>query len=62
MGQIDSCRRGGGWGDLMKQGEEITKEKEIYKLTYPKSSISPKHKRYEENYSKTHHNQIAPNQ
>ena len=37
----------------------MSKSDENYKLTNPKSSVRPKHKKHEENYTKAVYNKIA---
>ena len=47
--------------NILRSWKKFSNISEKYKFTGPKSSMNPKYK-YEENFSETHHNEIAQNQ
>lgn len=47
---------------IWNNGWKLPKLKERYKPTDPRSSMSPKYKKHEENHIEVHNNQIPQNQ
>ena len=44
---------------VISNSQKFSKYNGNYKLTDLRSSVNPKHKKHEENYTKAHHNHIA---
>lgn len=57
-----SLKYGGGGGYLKNNDQSFPIFDENYKSIEPRSSMDPKYKKHEENYTKVYHNQIVPNQ
>ena len=46
---------------VISNSQKFSKYNGNYKLTDLRSSVNPKHKKHEENYTKVHRNQITEN-